>query len=419
MWLIVIVAFVFMFFHFYSNAYLGRFGLYSKSFLSWAESSEELVLKKIELAKTGGIFANAGFLTRGNNTFYRSQIGLQGMLFSIIDQIASLFTSNSLPYIKALNVIFFQIVLFLLLFWIKDEFGFGSAAVTYISIFGSYWLLVSTHNLFAVNWTMLLPFVIVLLLLRREEKLSRHFRKVMIVAVFLTVFIRIACGFEFASSVLIAAELPFIFYAIKNNWPFKQYFLRSLEAGITAVASFASAVAINIWQRVVFLGSFNSALLEIEHNIARRTGFFPMDTSGADYLMYGKVLEESLHASVLKVIYDYLHLRYIIVFLNAMEVILIVMVFAALCLMAKEISPSIAGNRRKLLAWVAMTGVSILAPISWFVLAKGHSYLHTNWNYILWNFPFLIIGIALCGAVIMYIIQDHMTHRKTIRKLTT
>ncbi len=33
--------------------------------------------------------------------------------------------------------------------------------------------------------------------------------------------------------------------------------------------------------------------------------------------------------------------------------------------------------------------VAVLAPISWYVLAKGHSYGHTHINFVLWNLPFL------------------------------
>jgi len=214
-------------------------------------------------------------------------------------------------------------------------------------------------------------------------------------------------------------ELPFIYYAIKNGWPLKQYFLRSLQAGAAAILSFASAMAINIWQRASYLGSLNSAIDDIKHNIGKRTGFFPMDTASESYLKFGEAFEKSLRADVLQVIYNYLQNRNIIAFFNALEVILIVIAFAALCLIAKEYSASIDRNRRKLLSLAAMTGVSILAPISWFVLAKGHSAIHTNWNYILWDLPFSIIGTALCGAVVMYITQDYINRRKSLRKLNT
>ena len=38
---------------------------------------------------------------------------------------------------------------------------------------------------------------------------------------------------------------------------------------------------------------------------------------------------------------------------------------------------------------------SLLAPLSWYILAKGHSDIHTNLNYILWYLPFIPFGFLL------------------------
>ncbi len=46
-----------------------------------------------------------------------------------------------------------------------------------------------------------------------------------------------------------------------------------------------------------------------------------------------------------------------------------------------------------------MTGISILAPLSWYVLAKGHSYIHINICYVLWSIPFAILVVVLVSAL--------------------
>lgn len=43
--------------------------------------------------------------------------------------------------------------------------------------------------------------------------------------------------------------------------------------------------------------------------------------------------------------------------------------------------------------WRVTLAVSLVAPISWFVMAKGHSFIHTHVNYILWYLPFVPIGL--------------------------
>jgi hypothetical protein len=50
-------------------------------------------------------------------------------------------------------------------------------------------------------------------------------------------------------------------------------------------------------------------------------------------------------------------------------------------------------------ALLAATWFSLLAPLSWFVLFKAHSYIHTQINFILWQMPFTIFGFAFCGLV--------------------
>jgi len=40
--------------------------------------------------------------------------------------------------------------------------------------------------------------------------------------------------------------------------------------------------------------------------------------------------------------------------------------------------------------------ISALAPLSWFIMAKGHSYVHKHLNYVLWYIPFLpVAGLTL------------------------
>lgn len=39
--------------------------------------------------------------------------------------------------------------------------------------------------------------------------------------------------------------------------------------------------------------------------------------------------------------------------------------------------------------------VMLLAPMSWFVLAKSHSYVHTHMNFVLWYFGFIAIMIYM------------------------
>ena len=45
---------------------------------------------------------------------------------------------------------------------------------------------------------------------------------------------------------------------------------------------------------------------------------------------------------------------------------------------------------------LSMYIVFFLTCISWFVLAKSHSYIHTHMNYVLWYFGFVQICLYVC-----------------------
>lgn len=48
--------------------------------------------------------------------------------------------------------------------------------------------------------------------------------------------------------------------------------------------------------------------------------------------------------------------------------------------------------------------ISFFAPVSWFVLASPHSYIHTHMNYVLWYIPFIPISLAF----VVYAIQSNI-----------
>ena len=59
-----------------------------------------------------------------------------------------------------------------------------------------------------------------------------------------------------------------------------------------------------------------------------------------------------------------------------------------------------------------VTWLSILSPITWFILFKGQAYIHTHTNYLAWHMPFTFFGFALCGFVLRSSILDIKPGRK-------
>jgi uncharacterized membrane protein len=65
-----------------------------------------------------------------------------------------------------------------------------------------------------------------------------------------------------------------------------------------------------------------------------------------------------------------------------------------------------AGQRQQTIALVSATWFSILAPLSWLVIFKDHSFIHTHMNPIVWQMPFTLFGFAVCGLALKRIITQ-------------
>jgi len=62
---------------------------------------------------------------------------------------------------------------------------------------------------------------------------------------------------------------------------------------------------------------------------------------------------------------------------------------------------------QKQIALVLTTWFSILAPLSWFIIFKQHSYTHTHMNFIVWQMPFIFFCFALCSLAIKKVTIPH------------
>jgi hypothetical protein len=76
----------------------------------------------------------------------------------------------------------------------------------------------------------------------------------------------------------------------------------------------------------------------------------------------------------------------------------LVVLISVFCLSSKSINQA---NKGLLL-------MSALAPLTWFLMTKGHSYVHIHLNYVLWYVPFLPVAAL--------ILMDHFTTNRQLQK---
>ena len=153
-------------------------------------------------------------------------------------------------------------------------------------------------------------------------------------------------------------------------------------------------------QYALLTGSFREGLDYILWSFGKRV-------HGLAQYDYEPVYERSIHSNQWDVLMAYLndHAFHVQHWFNSQiwkHVSIITFTFCILLfvlmsffsLTAKAIQKNEAFYRRQK-ALVVTLWVSLLAPLSWFIIFKGHSAIHTHMNPIVWYMPFLLFGFVM------------------------
>lgn len=412
--IIFTIFFVLLTLSFYQNSFNA---VPESHFLTWQADSEGLVLGRIIRARQAGLRAEYNLLQRDPNWreenafitenhvefggLYYGQIGLQGFVYAVMDRSLPMSNHNKLNLFYFINSLLLAIMIGLLAFWAIKHFNYLSGLGILIGGIFSHWLVLSARNMYWVVWTMLLPFIVILYLhwLETKKTNTKVYGVYFLFASFFSVFIRLANGFEFTSSILLVTLFPIFFYALRDSWNKKKIIYRVFLVGGGGFFAFVVALSLNLWQRALSLGSFSLGWNHMRENIGQRTLFF-------DTIDERQLIIDSLNAPVLEVIEIYMRNR-ILIFDYRMSELLLLCIICTLCvLLSGNRLPIISQNYKKLISLVTVTFISLLAPVSWFILGKGHSFIHTNINAILWSVPSTLLISALIGAIINYAVKD-------------
>jgi hypothetical protein len=311
-------------------------------------------------------------------------------------------------------------VLTLIILWIYYQFGLISALIVLITTVYSQWITVFGRNLWWVTWSFYLPIITSIYILHYEDKRGKYSNKFSVILIFVAVFIKcLYSGYEYITTTLLMMLVPYIYYAIYKEWTIKEFIKRNFIVGITSIISVLTSMLILVYQISFVSGSFKKGIEHIEFAFLKRTygglsqlppGIYK-DTLKAD--MYTASLEADIYTVLAQYIrgvaFDFNNLFntssgfYKVEFYS---LIFLFIVFTILVFISNEYSKTISNNRKKLISLACATWFSILAPLSWFVIFKAHSFIHTGMNHITWHMPFTIFGFALCGLVGQYLAID-------------
>jgi len=246
------------------------------------------------------------------------------------------------------------------------------------------------------------------------------------VIVFIPVFIKcIFNGYEYITTTLVMMMVPFVYYAILYKYSFRKFIGVSLKAVLSScLAIFLSLIILCVQIRSV-KGSFMAGVNHVVYSLQKRTHANPHDLhTTKDNLT--KLLP-SLESSITTVVFKYLQGSFIDFnktylsetrlsrFLFRIRYLKLIYLFMLMSVILYFLRKRLVYEREKQcsLALIFATWFSILAPLSWFVVFKAHSYIHTHINEIVWQMPFTLFGFAVFGLTVK-ILCSEMLRRGTM-----
>lgn len=319
-------------------------------------------------------------------SFYSSQYGLQGKFFQLM---------AGIPVRNTLCCILTAVVFTMIILLIRKKYGTLLALCFFITFLLSPWIVNFARNLYWVEFTWFVPMLLGLCIGLEYENTKRFVA--ICAGAFISILVKSLCGYEYLSVILLAMiAFPTIDFLkslfthdLKKS---RRIFAVIFSMGVSALLGFAFALIIHAYLR----GDRNiiTGLKNIYHqDVLRRTlGGNPED--------FHPVYKDSLEASILAVIRKYYHFGTEIISGIPGRLFSFITVCPILIFCFKKISGKLDNND------VIMYFVFYLSCISWYILGKSHSYIHTHMNYVLWYFGFVQICFYVIAKQLLELIKS-------------
>jgi hypothetical protein len=400
-----------------------------------ANQAESLVLGRLVESRTNGIFAGGGLCGRcndksvTNNAFdyqynaykqnlpcksfypYLSQIAFHATVYSLIDRISPFSPDINLWILRAFKVTLLALVMSLIVYWFFLEFGLISAIFVFLGVLLTPWFTYLGRDLWFCVWTNFLPFVLSLFVLRREHELHRPSEFRILLYTCLAILINfIFNGYEWVSTTLVMATIPFFFYWRKDGWPFKKLLRRIAWIVAGSVISLFASFTVLVFQISQVKGKFSDGIHWLIFSFQKRS------YGGADLPdVYSKQVDHPLWEVFLryfaaaafkfpKFMTDHLPRYFDQVYFA--EVVFLFLVLTLLFYYPRNPLKLTTDRTNQLRNLAIVTWISILAPFSWYVIFKGHAWSHDHINFITWFMPFCLFGLAMTGATVSSLIKN-------------
>ncbi len=397
----------------------------SEYYTEWQTRYDRLVVARLVKTRQDGFFSAGGLMgigdakewevnTRTNrhqfNTYatngefqsyltYKSNPGFQGMIYGVADKFLTLPAEQKLKLFRGCTAVASAAIFGFMVSTFAIEFGLFSGILVLVFAVLSTWIVLPAGSIFWSLWAFYLPFVAGAYLLadatRKNEYNSARIHSI----IFITVLMKILfSGFDLTTTVLIMATVPFVFYGIYNNWDSRTFVTRLVKIGFVLLAASLTGLVILSIQIIASEGAIANAYSYILERLGHHAG------GSSEYFNNSNV--EVREITTFEVIAKYLVMPAITMQVQSSTIqilywhlIAVFALFTMIFVLRHKMTGG-ASYPRKALGLLVATWYSLSAPLSWYILFKPHSFIHTHVNTMAWQMPFTLLGFALCGFVI-------------------
>ena len=341
--------------------------------------------------KKGNVYPGGAFKE------YVSQVGLQGKIYSIFADIFNY--NNEVKIIRITNCIFLAIILIGICLLISQKYNQLLGTVFFVVFWLSPWIIKFAPSMYWVEFLWFLPMLIGLYCLINIDK--KRTRIVCYIFIGLAIMLKSLCGYEYITNVMLGGIEFFLIEIIlamfkKDRKKLLSLLKTTFFLGISSIVGFMLALTVHSILRGN--GDIITGLVRIIKEDAMRRTF----SIGIQNSALNDIALESIEASVVSVVIKYCNFSTDIILGipgNLFNLISFMPIFICVYNFYK---------RRKTNNFVVFYFVSLLVSASWFILGKGHSYIHTSLNFVMWYFGF----VQFCIYIIIKQFINIMYERK-------
>lgn len=396
----------------------------SEYYTDWQARYDRLVIARLVKTRQDGFFSAGGLMGLGDETkigyearttnhqfnsyyqrqafksyfIYKSNPAFQGILYGTADKLLLVSGEQKLKLFRAFTTLLSAMVFGLIISVFRAEFGLLSGIFTLVFAIFCMWTVLPAGSIFWNFWAFYAPFLASAYVLadvaRKNEYRSRKIYTIIFVAVLIKVLLS---GFDLTTTVLVMATVPFVFHAVYYQWDVKIFILRMIKVGIVLLAAAVTGLLVLGAEIFAADNSFTEAYQYLYYRFTSHTG--------GDYEYFKDVAPRNIH--IMEVLPKYLMMPAIDMQFSALRIhilywhlIVVFAIFTVLFVLKQRVQNKNRQLPHLALALIVSTWYSILAPISWYVTFRAHSFIHTHVNTMGWQMPFTLLGFALCGFVI-------------------